>query len=293
MKITVKAYAKINLLLDITGTIPNGYHSLDNVTQSVDCFDIVTVNAEKSDSNTYTVTCDNTDIPTDESNIVYKAADNFSKKAGFKIKAEIDIKKYVPIMGGMGGSSVDAVGVISALERIFPDALDKKQVYEVCEATGADVPVCYKGGTNYTRTDENSSEMTSYETDTNCVFLCVKPDFSCNTKDAYKLYDSKPTKKFSDTSLFLEKLGNTGIIKACENIYNIFTVLYDDKRIAEIKNRLQSLGAVCSELTGSGSVVFGIFCDEQSALKAYNIIKTEYNSVFICHNTKIGYEFIE
>ena len=119
MTIRLKAYAKLNLLLDITGIMPNGYHYLDNVTQSVDIGDIITVTAEKSNRFICKITCDNKDIPTDERNIVYKAAKKFSDRAGFDISCDIDIIKQVPLMGGMGGSSVDGAGTLFALNNLF------------------------------------------------------------------------------------------------------------------------------------------------------------------------------
>ncbi len=292
MTVKIKAYGKLNLLLDITGIMSNGYHCLDNVTQSVDSFDIITVTAQKADTMSLSVSCDNPQIPCNETNIVCKAAKKFCEKAGFSIKAEIDIAKNVPLMGGMGGSSVDAVGVIAGLNCIFSDTFSDNEIIKLCESIGADVPICYIGGTLYTKSDDKGSTITRCYTDTSCTFICIQPDFYCDTTAAYKLYDSCPTEKHLYTDLFMKKLMNTGIIKASENTYNIFAELYKNKKIDHIKNKLIEYGAIRSEMTGSGSVVYGIFSDDIAALSALSILKSEYNTVFMCHSTKTGYEII-
>ena len=99
-KITLSAYAKINLFLDITGVLPNGYHSLNNIMQQIDLCDNVTVSFEKSEKKQIEIFCDNKDIPCNEKNIAYKAADMLLKKADIKGKVTVDIEKRIPIMAG-------------------------------------------------------------------------------------------------------------------------------------------------------------------------------------------------
>lgn len=282
MTIKLKAFAKLNLLLDITGIMPNGYHYLNNVTQSVDIADTITVTAEKNDSFDCRITCDNPSIPTDEKNIVYKAAKAFSDSTSFNISCRIDIEKNVPLMGGMGGSSVDGAGVLYALNSIFENVLSEEQILTLGEKVGADVPLCYLGGTLYSYSNENESGLEKITADTDAVFLCIQPDFCCSTGTAYKMYDENPTVPYKKTSTFIEKLKTKGIIKASRDTYNIFTVLYNDKRIDEIKSDLIASGAITSEMTGSGSVVFGVFDSEENALKAKGKLNLKYSKIFTC-----------
>lgn len=282
MKIKLKAYAKLNLLLDITGIMPNGYHYLDNVTQSVDIGDVLTVTAEKSGQFSCRITCDRSDIPTDERNIVYKAAKKFCDKTGFNISCDTDIEKHVPLMGGMGGSSVDGAGTLFALNRIFEYPLTEEELLCLGEEIGADVPLCYIGGTLYSYSNPKSVGTEVINTDTDAVFLCVQPDFNCNTSAAYKLYDNAPIPSYSKTMQYLDKLKKDGIIPACPEQYNIFTLLYNDSRIEEIKAELIKAGAIASEMTGSGSVVFGIFENIEKAEKAKAGICHKYSNIFIC-----------
>ncbi len=288
MTIKLKANAKLNLLLDITGIMPNGYHYLSNVTQSVDIADILTVTAEKSDNFSCAISCDNPDIPTDEKNIVYKAAKKFCEKSGVLIKCSIDIEKHVPLMGGMGGSSVDGAGTLYALNSIFGNILSEKDILSIGEEIGADVPLCYIGGTIYSFSNEKTSGLERTSTDTNAVFLCIQPDFNCSTGVAYKMYDKNPTVTYEKTEQFVNQLKEKGIISASENMYNIFTILYNDKRIDEIKAELISHGATASEMTGSGSVVFGVYDNIEKAEKAKSELNAKHETIFTCRPTKNG-----
>ncbi len=288
MTIKLKAFAKLNLLLDITGIMPNGYHYLSNVTQSVDVADILTVKAQKSDSFCCKTTCDNPDIPIDESNIVYKAAKKFSDKAGFYISCDIDIEKHVPLMGGMGGSSVDGAGTLYALNSIFDNILSERDILAIGEEIGADVPLCYIGGTIYSYSNKNTSCTKKISAKTDAVFLCIQPDFCCSTGTAYKMYDENPIVPYKKTKQFVGEMQEKGTVYVSKDMYNIFTVLYNDKRIDDIKAELKKHGAKASEMTGSGSVVFGVFDSMEEAEKAKSELSFKYKTIFTCKPTKIG-----
>ena len=288
MTIKLKAFAKLNLLLDITGIMPNGYHYLSNVTQSVDIADILTVTAEKNNDFACTISCDNSGIPTDERNIVYKATRKFCDKTGFCVKCSIDIEKHVPLMGGMGGSSVDGAGTLYALNRIFGNILSEREILSLGEEIGADVPLCYIGGTLYSYSNENESCIEEISAGTDAVFLCIQPDFNCSTGVAYKMYDENPTTPYNKTRQYIDKLKKNGIIYASEDMYNIFTVLYSDKGIDDIKAELINYGAVASEMTGSGSVVYGIFENQEKAEKAKAELNRKYENIFICRSIQNG-----
>lgn len=123
MKITVKAAAKINLMLDILEKLPNGYHSLWMIMQSVSVYDRVSV--EKKTSGGITISCSEEDIPTDERNIAYKAAEKFFDFCGEEDRnIHINIEKKIPHAAGLAGGSADGAAVITALnslyEKIFP-----------------------------------------------------------------------------------------------------------------------------------------------------------------------------
>ena len=290
MKIKVRAYAKLNLFLDITGRLPSGRHSLNIATQSVDVYDDITVRVLSTDSFGCSITCDDPDIPCDEKNIVWKAARAFFDATNINAEISVDIEKHVPLMGGMGGSSVDGAGTLTALNELFGSKLDTDALCAIGDKIGADVPICLKGGTQYSIA---SGDMMTAECKKDCVFLCVYPDFTLSTTEAYARYDEKPTEINTGYADFVSSIVCGSLSDCTGYISNVFTEIYHDSRIEEIKNDILAVNAVSSEMTGSGSVVFGVFEAEDKAMRAKNILSEKYKNVFIARPTDCGIYVVE
>ena len=290
MKIKVRAYAKLNLFLDITGRLPGSRHSLNIATQSVDIHDDITVSVMSTDSYDCRITCNNPDIPCDEKNIVWKAAKAFFEATGLAAEIAVDIEKHVPLMAGMGGSSVDGAGTLVALNELFGKKLDTEALCAVGDKIGADVPLCIKGGTLYSIT---SGDMITAECDTNCVFVCIYPDFTLSTAEAYAKYDENPTEINPHYADFVSSIVCGSLSEGAGFISNVFTEIYHDSRIEEMKNDLLKSGAVISEMTGSGSVVFGVFESEETAADAKNILSGKYPHVFTTRPVNCGVYVLE
>lgn len=290
MKIQVRAYAKLNLFLDITGRLPSGRHSLNIATQSVDIYDDITVSVMSTDSFDCRITCNNPDIPCDEKNIVWKAAKAFFDATDMNAEISVDIEKHVPLMGGMGGSSVDGAGTLVALNELFGKKLDTEALCAVGDKIGADVPICIKGGTQYSITN---GDMIIAECERDCVFLCIYPGFTLSTAEAYAKYDENPTEINPHYADFVSSIVCGSLSDSADFISNVFTEIYHDSRIEEMKNDLFESGAVISEMTGSGSVVFGVFENENKAIEAKNTLSKKYKSVFIARPTDCGICILE
>ncbi|MBR5872142.1 MAG: 4-(cytidine 5'-diphospho)-2-C-methyl-D-erythritol kinase, partial [Oscillospiraceae bacterium] len=140
--ISLKAPAKINLFLDITGTLPNGYHEIASVMQTIDLFDYVKV--QKADK--ISVKCDGLDLE-EEKNIAYKAAKLFFETAKIDSGAEIIIDKRIPMQAGMAGGSADAAAVLYGLNKIFEEPFSSEELCAIGAKCGADVPFSIMGGT--------------------------------------------------------------------------------------------------------------------------------------------------
>lgn len=255
--ITLIANAKINLFLDITDKRPDGYHNLESVMQSVDLSDIITL--ELSDK--ITVECSNPEIPQNDGNICYKAAELFYGESGQKGGAEIHIEKRIPHGAGLGGGSADAAAVLTGLNKLNENPFSAAELSRIGAKIGADVPFCLRGGIQVCR--GIGDEMMEIPMLPKRVFLVVKPDFACDTRHGYAKYDKSPISKCGKMSEFLES-GE----KFPEMMYNVFQIVYNDKRINGILKRLNDSGAEGEILTGSGSAVFGVFTDENSARAA-------------------------
>ena len=274
-EICVNAYAKVNLFLDITGRLDNGYHELNTVMQQVGLCDRVTVKVRDGDG--IAVSCDVEGIPCDRRNIAFKAAEAFLDKTGIKAEVSVDIEKKIPVMAGLGGSSADGAAVLAALNGLYGGVLSGKELERLGAALGADVPFCIRGGAAACK--GIGDDMRSVRgLDDNCFIVIVKPDFECNTAEGYRLYDRQPVAEKGDFDGFLKALdgdiGETG-----KRLYNVFERLYCDERIERLKSELAEAGAMGACLTGSGSAVFGIFDDGEKAERA--LAQTQYRTKFL------------
>ncbi|MCL2019148.1 MAG: 4-(cytidine 5'-diphospho)-2-C-methyl-D-erythritol kinase [Oscillospiraceae bacterium] len=259
--ITVKAYSKLNFFLDILGRRSDGYHEIRTTMLTVDLCDDVRLGV--SDGDGVFLTCTEPEIPLDERNTAYKAAKLFLEKAGVKKQVDIDIIKRIPVGGGLGGSSADAAAVLRALNELFGELFDLSELLEIGTKVGADVPFCIHGG--FALCTGTGTEIAEVFPVPAYIFVIVKPNFSCSSKKAYAMYDKK---KLSETPF-----------RGCTDVFNIFEKLYNNPEIEKIKNNLIQLGAVNASLSGSGSAVFGVFEDINSAERAYAAMK--YTEKFI------------
>ena len=177
MKSEIKAFAKVNLFLDITGRLENGYHTLNTVMQQIDLYDEIT--AEVSEGNGIYISCDNPAVPCNEKNIAYKATAAFLSETGKKARVDIRINKNIPLEAGMGGSSTDGAAVLKALNEIYGYPLTDEKLCEIGAGLGADVPFCIMGGTAVCK--GIGEIMTPAQCLKDYVFLIVKQWLRRNT----------------------------------------------------------------------------------------------------------------
>ena len=274
-EICVPAYAKINLFLDITGRLPNGYHTLNTVMQQVELCDRVTVRVR--DGKGITVFCDAEGVPCDERNIAFRAAEAFLERTGTQAEILIDIEKRIPVMAGLGGSSGDGAAVLAALNRLYDDALSNSELEGLGAELGADVPFCIRGGAAAC-TGIGDKMQSIGGLDEKCFLVIVKPDFQCDTAEGYRMYDRQKVAENGDFDGFLRAL-ESGAAETGRRLYNVFEKLYRDERIERIENELVKAGALGACLTGSGSAVFGIFDDRATAERALK--QMQYQTKFI------------
>lgn len=264
MSSTVKAYAKINLWLDITGRRPDGYHTLNTVMRRVDLYDEIGITPTADGS--VKISCDDLAVPCDERNIAYKAWKLFGELLGSPFGAEITIRKHIPLEAGLGGSSTDGAAVLLGLNELAGYPFTAERLAAESVRLGADVPFCILGGTaECTGVGEIMRPIGCAD----LAVVIVKPEFSCSTAAAYAAYDRTPKAVKAGFEAYCRDIGSSAGA-AADGLYNVFEELYGDPRIAGIKRELISAGALGASMTGSGSAVFGIFetLDEaENALK--------------------------
>lgn len=262
MKIKVKAYAKINLMLDIINKRTDGYHDLFMIMQSIGIYDTVTVTQTKSKE--ITITCNIDDIPLDEHNIAYKAADAFFKAAKIKNGGiNIDIVKRIPHAAGMAGGSADGAAVIVALNEMTNAGLTEDELCKIGVKIGADVPFCIKGGTLLAQ--GIGDVLNKVKPLRKCFILIAKPDCSVNTGFAYRQFDECGKSHTPDKLGMLYAMQSRDLSEICSKMENIFEQFIEVDNKVEIKEVMRNNGALGVCMSGSGPTVFGIFEDKANA----------------------------
>lgn len=264
MEIKVKAYAKINLMLDIIYRRTDGYHDLFMIMQSIGIYDTVTVTETKSKK--ITITCNFDDIPLDEHNIAHKAATAFFDSTKIKNKGvNIDIVKRIPHAAGMAGGSADGAGVLVALNELTGAGLSDDELCAIGVKIGADVPFCIKGGTLLAQ--GIGDVLNKVKPLRKCYIVIAKPDCSVNTASAYKQFDECGKVHTPDKLGMLYAMQGRDLKEICSKMENVFEQFIAVENKVEIKDIMRANAALGVCMSGSGPTVFGIFDNKDSAEK--------------------------
>lgn len=265
---TLKAPAKINLILDVLDKRDDGYHNLRSVMQTVTVFDYITINTEKSRRRKtlpkINIGCSDVSIPTDERNIVYKVCAAYLDAAGSLPFKEIDIKIYknIPSCAGLAGGSTDGAAVLKAINRFCGDYFSTEDLYKIGASVGADIPFCIDGGTSLCEgIGEKITPLTPFP---ECKLLIVKPKISISTAESYRKFDELENPKLSDFDAFKKGLEDSDLAVVSRNISNSLEDVTNERAIDNLKKDMMESGALGAMMTGSGSAVFGIFPDKKS-----------------------------
>ena len=284
-QVILKAYGKVNLGLDVTGRRPDGYHTVRMVMQTVDIWDEVTVSRNRKGS--IVLTCDDPQIPADESNLAFKAASLICRKYDLAPSVSIDIRKRIPAAAGMAGGSADGAAVISAMDRLFDLHMTEAEMDETALKLGADVPFCLRRGTYLA---EGIGEKLTKLTDlAPCSMIIVKPPFGVSTPWAYKALDQYleeespvPDDIHPDIDQLKAALDRKDINAVSAHMGNILELVVTRRypEILKIRARLEELGAVKALMSGSGPTVFGIFTDNKAADDAFLRLEGGFHGKF-------------
>lgn len=269
-EVKTKAYAKINLMLDIVAKRADGYHDLFMIMQSIGLYDTITVTQNKSKK--ITISCNMDDIPLDEKNIAYKAADAFFQSTKKKNKGiHIDIVKRIPHAAGMAGGSADGAGVLVALNALTDAGLTEDELCEIGVKIGADVPFCIKGGTLLAQ--GIGDVLNKVKPLRKCYILIAKPDVGVNTGYAYKQFDECGKIHTPDKLGMLCAMQSRDLADIAARMENVFEQFIDVPNKVDIKSVMRENGALGVCMSGSGPTVFGIFDDREKANAAAENLK--------------------
>jgi len=280
--ISIKSYAKINLGLDVTGVLDNGYHTVKMIMQNISLYD--SLYFEKRSSPKIILQTNLSYLPTNEKNLVYAAIKLFRETYHISNGVYANVVKKIPVAAGMAGGSGNAAATLIALNKLFDKNLSTEELMALGLKLGADVPYCILGGTALA--EGIGEKLTSIPAPPKAKILIVKPGISISTQMVYQnlILDEQTVHPDIDSTLAAIKAGS--LKDMCASLGNLLEDVSISLHpcIAEIKQQMLDNGAVASLMSGSGPTVFGIYDDESAAAKAYDYFKSgEYAAgTFLC-----------
>ena len=264
-----KAYAKINLSLDVTGRLDNGYHLVDMIMQTVNIYDELSF--ERTDGE-IVLESDCGELPLDENNLIYKAIRLIQEECGVTGGLRVFLKKNIPIAAGMAGGSTDCAATLMAMDELYGLKLGTKRLMELGVKLGADVPYCILGGT--ARAQGIGEKLTRLPNCPTLKLLVAKPDLNVSTKEVYTGLDALenlPHPGVDDMVRARESGNGRAVAAGLGNVLECVTIPLHPV-IREIKDRMLELGAINSLMSGSGPTVFGIYEKDEELQKAYEAL---------------------
>lgn len=313
-RVKLTAHAKINLSLDVTGRLENGYHTLRMIMQTISLCDEVTVEKTREGIE---IICDNPAVPRDERNICHRAAKEFfiaNGLGGFEPKTgnsryfagqrsetgpddeinrkstgvRIYIKKRIPAGAGLAGGSADAAAVLKGLNILYNTGMQPGELAEIGLKCGADVPFCLYGGTCLAEgIGEKLTELPSFS---GVSAVVVMPEFSVSTEWVYKNYSMEKQKEHPDTEKLVNAVKFRDVPTVAREMRNVLesVTAAEYPEINGIKDLLIKLGALGSMMSGSGPSVFGLFESTEKAGAAFNELKKIYRQTYLVSTTDGG-----
>jgi 4-diphosphocytidyl-2-C-methyl-D-erythritol kinase len=278
--LTEKAYAKLNISLDVVSRRPDGYHEMRMIMQTVSLCDEVTVSLRHD--GTISIRTNLRYLPCDDRNIAVKAAKAFFANTDTASSgADISITKHIPVCAGMGGGSADGAAVLRALNKLTGKPLNRRELESLGNSLGSDIPFCVAGGTSLAEgKGEILTDLTPLPA---CIFVIAKPRFSVSTPELFTKIDLCSVRYHPDTQGVLSSIKTRDLKGICQRMYNVFENVLPPKPddIPKIKGILLDCGALGTVMTGTGSAVFGVFDDEEKAKKAQSYLAQQYSDVFL------------
>ncbi len=281
--LTEGAFAKLNLTLDVLAKRDDGYHDLQSIMQAVSLRDDIEIDIDTGKP--WCIKCDKEGIPCDERNLAWKAARIFFDELGGEPDGiEIRITKRIPSEAGLAGGSADAAAVLRALNRYRDYPLSLPALAELGARVGSDVPFCVLCGTALA--EGRGERLTSLKDVPEMFFVVCKPDLAFSTPELYEKLDHTVITKRPNNVAMRAALQRGDLADIGANLCNVFeqAVVPEYPELNYIKSLMVTYGAYGTQMTGSGSAVFGLFGSFEYAVVACTMLKENYPNIYICKN---------
>jgi 4-diphosphocytidyl-2-C-methyl-D-erythritol kinase len=268
MQVEKQSPCKVNLILNILGKRPDGFHELETVMQPVPIYDTLTISNAREG---ITLTCNHPDLPTDAQNLVWRAADKFFSVANISEGAEIHLEKRLPVAAGLGGGSANAAVTLLGLNELFGSPLSPEQLFHLAAELGSDVPFFLQQNPAIaTGRGEKVQSLPEFQALKGVHIILVHPGFGVSTAWAYKNLARFPEALNglpNRATRLVERLNSGDIQSALPEFYNSLEapVLEKYPILAMFQEWFRTNGAIMSMMSGSGSTTFALAQNESIA----------------------------
>lgn len=279
-QINLKSRAKINLSLDVMGKRPDGYHEVEMIMQQIDLYDNIWLRERDDQEIKIFTNCEY--IPSNPSNIAYKAADKLRKELSISKGINIYIDKRIPVAAGLAGGSSNAAAVLQGLNTLWNLGLSKKELMDIGATIGADVPFCILGGTALAQ--GIGEKLTPIDSGIrNTWFVLAKPPISVSTGEVYGQLDLSKIVNRPNTKELIDAIVEGNLYSVSENMRNVLETITEAKysAISEIKRKMMEYNALGAMMSGSGPTVFAIYKNYERAKSAYEHLSLFYKQSYM------------
>lgn len=289
--IKIKAPAKINLTLDVTGRRNDGYHNLEMVMQTISVYDELEISILPENPEKPIIFNMDKELPDKippEKNLVYKAASVMKEKYNIKNSFNIFLKKNIPAAAGLAGGSTDCAATLTAINRLCQLGLTDEELCQTGVSLGADVPYCIKKGTMLS---QGIGDILSPLPVLGQIWIVlINPGISVSTAYVYKQLELDKFPCHPGTDKMIKAIQDNNIQHIASCLFNVMeTVTIKEYPVLyEIKKYLSDNGAEGALMSGSGPTIFGIFENEDKAKAAYHKAKKVYSNfnIILCHTVQ-------
>lgn len=271
--IMLKAYAKINLGLDVLGKREDGYHEVRMIMQTIRLYD--KLNMKKLNKDEIIINTNLAYLPTNENNLVYRAIQMLKEEFNIKQGIYVELQKHIPVAAGLAGGSSDAAAALTGMNRLFQLKLTTTDLMQRAVKLGADIPYCILGGTALS---EGIGEvLTPLAPMPKAYILIAKPPINVSTKYVYENLILDERTNHPDIDGIMEAINSKDLCGVTNRLSNVLESVTIDKYpvIQEIKDTMIEFGAMNALMSGSGPTVFGVFEDLNLAKKAFYQLKVQ------------------
>lgn len=258
-----RAYAKINIGLDVLRRRSDGYHEVKMIMQTVDIYDDLLL--EKTKEPGIRIETDNEELPTNRDNLIYRAASLLMEEKKIAEGVKITLTKRIPIAAGMAGGSSDAAAAMRGVNLLFDMGYSVEDLQHLGVKLGADIPYCIVGGTMLS---EGIGELlTSLPALPDAHLVVAKPDINVSTAFVYGNLHVERLQEHPDIDGMSEAVSQGDLQGICDRMGNVLeTVTVPEYPVIDkIKGLMRGAGALNALMSGSGPTVFGIFTDVEQA----------------------------